>query len=530
MVKKKGICTKLLVLVLVICVMVLSLPITGMAAFSFTKANFTSSFNSFMTSYYKDAGDFKTNLTDAGTIHFWEAGFIRQMLVDNYLLTGNNKDKISETYYRYENTHNVDRFGNPKCWIINDSDWSDDYSWQAQFTMSAYAATGDQHMLDQAKWHFNYFYTNYVDSTWGGGMWRERGVQNQKDVPTNGWAIVAAKLAKYYPTTTVHNNSYNTDKTYIQIAIDMYNWMKSNFMRADGGIENSITSAGLGWDDNLYTYNAGIMIELASLIYDVNKTTSYLNDAVKMADFAKSHFTTGTKQVVVYEDDVGGSGLYTPNPKDSYETVFKGILMRGVYNLIKLGGKTQYIDWLSNNAQSAYDKRTNNLPSANWNAVVSNGRATGVASGLSIMAYSLMTSTPSTGSYYRIKNRWTGDYMHLENKNGKVQYGPLNSNWVSMKWVVEDVGSGYKRIKNLWTNDYLHIENVTGAIQYGPLNTSWESMQWQLLPNGSYTNIKCRWSANAQLMHIENKLGYVQGSSSANTGWFSAQWTLEPTN
>ncbi|ADO68733.1 hypothetical protein [Stigmatella aurantiaca] len=114
-------------------------------------------------------------------------------------LTGLSKDKITETYDR-----------------------------------------GDQHMLDQAKWHFDCFYTNNVDNTWDGGMWRERGVRNQKDVPTNGYAIVAAQLAKSYPTATVHNNLTNTDRTYLQIAQDIYSWIKAQFLRTGGGMKNSI--------------------------------------------------------------------------------------------------------------------------------------------------------------------------------------------------------------------------------------------------------------------------------------------------
>ncbi len=389
----KNIFLKLMVFVMFLSVMMISFPATGDASYSFTQSDFTRCFNAFMNNYYINAGDFKTSLTDSGAIHFWEAAFIRQLLADNYTLTGLNKDKISETYYRYENTHCADRFGNSKCWIANDSDWNDDYSWQAQFTMSAYAATGDQHLLDQAKWHFDYFYANNVDDTWGGGMWRERTVRNQKDVPTNGWGIVAAQLGKYYPNTTLHNNLTGADRTYLQMAQDTYNWIKTSFMRPDGGIENSFSSGNLGWDDNLYTYNAGIFIELAANLYDLTKDTSYLTDACKAADFAKAHFTTGASQIVVYEDDVGGNGLYRPDPTSSYEIVFKGILIRGIYKLIKLGGQTQYTDWLSNNAQAAYTNRSSSdLAASQWDtAFGSNARATGVASALTAMCYSLMT-------------------------------------------------------------------------------------------------------------------------------------------
>lgn len=139
---------------------------------------------------------------------------------------------------------------------------------------------------------------------------------------------------------------------------------------------------------------------------------------------------------------------------------------------------------------------------------------------------------PPAQLQYRIKNVWTGSYMHLENKNGTVQYGDLNTGWESMKWIVEDVGdgSGTKRIKNVWTGDYLTIENVTGYVQYAKLNTNWWSMMWILEDIGEgKTRIKSRWPEHSEYMHTENKTGYVQ-SGSILSGWLSAQWVLEPIN
>ncbi len=386
--KKKGV-FKLLAAVLAVCILSLSLPITSMAAYSFTQADVEKGMAAFLDAHY--------NSGDIVGSHFWEAAYSRELLCAYYNLTGKNADKISETFYWFEDNHTRDAYGNPKSWIASEGDWNDDYSWQSQFTMSAYDITGDAHMLEQAKWHFDFFYGTSVDNTWGGGMWRERSVQNQKDVPTNGWAIVAAQLAKYYPDEKVTDRN-GVSRTYKEAAIDMYNWVKASFMRPDGGIENSITTAGLGWDDNLYTYNAGIFIELAAYLYDLTKDSSYLTDACKAADFAKKHFSTGADQIVVYEDDVGGSGLYKPDPVNSYEIVFRGILMRGIYKLIELGGQTQYIDWLTKNAQAAYNNRGgNDLTAPYWNTPYDGDasvRPTANATGLTLMCYSLLVSSP----------------------------------------------------------------------------------------------------------------------------------------
>ncbi len=389
MLKKKGF-FRLLAALLAVCILSLSLPAPTMAAYSFNQSDIERGMTAFLNKHYR-SGDIYTS-------HFWEAAYSRELLYAYYELTGKNLDKISETWYWFEQDHAVNRFGNEYCWISSDGDWTDDYSWQAQFSMSAYDATGDQHILDQAKWHFDYLYSNNTDDTFGGGMWRERGVRDQKDIPTNGFAIVAAQLAKYYPDEKIHNNLTGTDMTYQEIAADLYRWMKESFMREDGGIENSFTTEGRYWDDNLYTYNAGIFIELAAYLYDLTKDESYLADARKATDFAKAHFTTGADQIVVYEDDVGGGGLYRPDPTNSYEVVFRGILMRGVYKLIKLGGQTQYIDWLTKNAQAAYNNRSgNDLTAPNWNTPYDGTavRPTANATGLTLMCYSMLVSQPS---------------------------------------------------------------------------------------------------------------------------------------
>ncbi len=185
----------------------------------------------------------------------------------------------------------------------------------------------------------------------------------------------------------MHNNPLNTDKTYLQIAQDTYDWLKKSFLRPDGGFENSFS--GRYWDDNLYTYNAGVFLELGANLYDLTKDDTYLADGRKVVDFAKSHFTTGSKQIIVNEDDVGGKGLYAPDPVGNYEIVFKGIFLRGLYKFITLGNQAQYLGWLGDNAQSSYDHRTNDLPSAAFDKTLDNGRSTGVASGLAAMTYTL---------------------------------------------------------------------------------------------------------------------------------------------
>lgn len=132
---------------------------------------------------------------------------------------------------------------------------------------------------------------------------------------------------------------------------------------------------------------------------------------------------------------------------------------------------------------------------------------------------------------YRIKNRFTGEYLHEQVNNGQLQYGALNADWDSMKWIIEvaaNDGTGSKRIKNVSTGNYLHIENVTGYVQCGSLNDKALSMMWYVEDAGDgYVRFKCVWPDHADYMHIEHNNGYVE-CSAAPTTWQTAQWVLEP--
>jgi len=131
--------------------------------------------------------------------------------------------------------------------------------------------------------------------------------------------------------------------------------------------------------------------------------------------------------------------------------------------------------------------------------------------------------------FYRLKNRWTGDYMHIENRTGNVQLKTqVPGGWHSAMWTIEPAVGNYFRLKNRWTGDYMHIENRTGHVQLKTqVPGGWHSAMWEKIPvQGNYIRLKNRWTKD--YMHIENKQGKVQVSPNLRAGgMWSAQWTLE---
>lgn len=88
------------------------------------------------------------------------------------------------------------------------------------------------------------------------------------------------------------------------------------------------------------------------------------------------------------------------------------------------------------------------------------------------------------GAYYRIKNvGMANEYLHVE--NGYIESGNAPSGWHSSHWQLEfyedlpvaswATGRVFK-IKNRWTGDYLHVEN--GSLEVSSVHPLWWSSRW----------------------------------------------------
>lgn len=128
----------------------------------------------------------------------------------------------------------------------------------------------------------------------------------------------------------------------------------------------------------------------------------------------------------------------------------------------------------------------------------------------------------------RIRNRLSGEYLHMESKNGKLEVGPLGAeSWHSAQWYIEKAGNGFYRFKNRWTGSYMHIENEKGYVQVGSLGHSgWWSAQWNLKPivNRCFV-IDNRWRPG-NIIDRTNGVDFVSYKK-VNTGNSSAQWEME---
>lgn len=158
---------------------------------------------------------------------------------------------------------------------------------------------------------------------------------------------------------------------------------------------------------------------------------------------------------------------------------------------------------------------------------VANGTATitvTTVSGSKTSTASITVST-ATGTYFTIKNRWTGAY--LSDAGANVGYGATVAN-NNYKWQKIAIDATYFVLKNVATGELMNIESQTGSVQANITDTTFWSAQWSSdYIDGTWVRIRNRWQTG-NIIHVENQTGSAQYGNSQD-GWYSAQWQLEAT-
>ncbi|HYC86873.1 MAG TPA: alpha-amylase family glycosyl hydrolase [Chryseosolibacter sp.] len=138
----------------------------------------------------------------------------------------------------------------------------------------------------------------------------------------------------------------------------------------------------------------------------------------------------------------------------------------------------------------------------------------------------VQVSVSSAATYYALQNRWTGTYLYDAGANAGYGTTIANNNY---KWEKVTVDGTYFRLRNLGTGEFMHIENQTGSVQCTAADASWWSGQWsQDYIDGTWVRFRNRWQT-ASIIHVENQTGFAQYAGGQD-GWYSAQWRLVSTS
>jgi hypothetical protein len=150
-----------------------------------------------------------------------------------------------------------------------------------------------------------------------------------------------------------------------------------------------------------------------------------------------------------------------------------------------------------------------------------------------LVAYDLGSADPTTTTttttvdgvtYYKIKNRWKGTYMVAD--AARIGYGTGSGD--AYLWEKEAVDSTYFRLKNKATGSYMHFEDAPGDMtQHGEVESSWHSAQWKEVSTDGYVRLKIRWGDHDyKELNVEDQKGYVELSDEPSNHW-STHWTIE---
>lgn len=137
---------------------------------------------------------------------------------------------------------------------------------------------------------------------------------------------------------------------------------------------------------------------------------------------------------------------------------------------------------------------------------------------------------PSSGfvGELRIKNLWTNTYLHqtANSPGAKVRLFPLNQNWYSQRWNIENADAGTYRLKCSWGGNYL---NNTADYNQAPVNVysyngGWWSQMWHIENAGDGRfRFKNRWTGR----YLQTPDQLEIETHDLNTNWWSQIWVLE---
>lgn len=283
---------------------------------------------------------FRKEETGTKKADFWLSAQLWDTVMDQYDRTGRAdvKRQINELY---------DGFiaKNPD-WTTNQ--YNDDIMWWAIACARAYTITHDERYLNKSKASFDFVYDHFTDTVMGGGIyWINK--RTSKNSCINSPAVIAA----------VRLSVLLKEPAYLEKAKSLYAWQKKTLTDGTGKVFDAINYDKVRQTTRVnrgsLTYNQGTYIGAAVLLYQQTRDKTYLEDAIKTAQWTKDNLCV-TDQRILKSEGQGDGGA------------FKGIFVRYIKLLINECGRTEFLPWMKANAETAWRNRrpADNIMGNDW--------------------------------------------------------------------------------------------------------------------------------------------------------------------
>lgn len=266
--------------------------------------------------------------TTGGTVTFFKQAELIEMTQDAWARSHDPAYKtMMGMLYRGLLAHS----SSMPAWL---SKTNDDLMWASIMCLRAYRITGDRRYLLRAQKVFDATYARAYSSDLGGGLWNS--VHNRTK---NACIVLPASVAASMLYRSLHQASYRRKAT------QLYAWLRRTlYDTKTGAVYDHVTpqsGGGMTVDRTTWTYNQGIMIEAADLLYRITGKSMYYNDALRTLAFTKSDLTVDG---ILKSEVPSGSAL------DVSPGGYKGIFVRWATMFIKRHHLAAYNDWLRQNA------------------------------------------------------------------------------------------------------------------------------------------------------------------------------------
>lgn len=310
-------------------------------ALAVTPAEADAAFES-LNKVYWDSGSKSFRKEEQGRTKadFWFAAQLWDTVMDQYDRTGSAevKRQIHEVYDGFIRQH--------PDWTTNK--YNDDIMWWAIACTRAYKITNDERYLKKAKASFDFVYDNFRDETFGGGLYwiNER---TSKNSCINSPAVIAA----------VRLSVLLKEPAYLEKAKGLYAWQKKTLTDENGKVFDNIKYDRARQNTRIgrfsLTYNQGTFIGAGVLLYQQTQDKTYLEDAIKAAQWTKDNLCV-TEQRILRSEGQGDGGA------------FKGIFARYMKLLVYECGRTEFLPWMKANADAAWRNRrpADNIMGHDW--------------------------------------------------------------------------------------------------------------------------------------------------------------------